>query len=475
MWQHRLFDTRTLQTTDGRPVVIDFPGIPNHDGGPDFLEARIRIGPTLYRGEVELHLDADDWTSHRHHLDPHYNSVILHVALTPSSTPSRTFARRILPLLILLPGAPGIPESTTTIPFPPHPIPAVPPAGTMVPPALSVNWLAQLGMKRLELKVWAMETRLCQLIEEESELKDIGYSQERPVSPEALLRSDAIKEFRSAGAWKQLLYEGILDGLGYSKNRVPFRALAGNLRLSIVEEFGLDQTPTIMALMFGAAGLLPAPGAIREPESRRYVRQLRRLWRELSPQVRIPLLHQAQWQFFRLRPINFPSARLASLAFLLPQLFGEGALRRLMHVFSDPVLSPVARHQLLREVFRFVPDSFWARHLYFEKSHNHRGIALGKSRINDIIINTLIPFALLYSRIFAQHAIENNTILLYRTFPPLQRNTITVEIERRILHGGAELSSGRLHQGALHLYHNYCRAVRCGECRIAGLCSACDV
>jgi hypothetical protein len=339
---------------------------------------------------------------------------------------------------------------------------------------MSINWLAHLGMKRLELKVRVMETRLRQLIDEGRERNNTRCSEKRPVYPVPLFHSDTLKEFRSARGWKQLLYEGILDGLGYSKNRAPFRALASNLRLSTVEEFGLDQTPTIMALLFGAAGLLPAPGTIREPESRRYVRQLRRIWRGLSPRVRIPLLHQAQWQFFRLRPLNFPSARLASLAFLLPRLFGEGKFRRLMGVFSDSALSPLARYKLVREFFRFVPDRYWAHHLYFEKSHNQRGIALGTSRINDIIINTLIPFALLYSKIFAQRAIEHNTILLYRTFPPLQRNTITVEIERRILEGGAELSSGHLHQGALHLYYNYCRVFRCGECRVAALCSTCD-
>jgi hypothetical protein len=474
IWQHRQFDARALQATDGRPVVVDFPGIPNHDGGPDFLDARIRIGPTLYCGDVEVHLLAQDWTIHRHHLDPHYNSVILHVALSPSPAPSRTLAGRTLPLLILAPGDPGIQERMSAVSLPLHQYSSVPCAGKTIPPAVSMNWFAHLGMKRLELKVLAMETRLCQLIDEGSELEDTRGSEKQPGSPAAFSHFDSVREFRSARAWKQLLYEGILDGLGYSKNRVPFRALAGNLPLTIVEQFDLEQTPTIIALLFGAAGLLPAPGTILDEESRKYVRELRRLWRDLSPRVRIPLLHQAQWQFFRLRPLNFPSARLATLAFLLPRLFGEGAFRRLMSVFDDPAHSPLTRYRMLRAMFCFAPDTFWAHHLCFGISYNRRGIALGSSRVNDIIVNTLIPFALIYARVFSRRAIEHNAILLYRTIPPLQRNTITVEIERQFLQDGTELSSARLHQGALHLYHTYCRVLRCGECRIAAFCSTRD-
>ncbi len=71
---------RPLLTTQGQTLEIIDPGLHNRNAGPDFLNARIKIGDTLWVGSVELHTRSSDWQRHRHHLDPAYNNVILHVA-----------------------------------------------------------------------------------------------------------------------------------------------------------------------------------------------------------------------------------------------------------------------------------------------------------------------------------------------------------------------------------------------------------
>jgi hypothetical protein len=257
-----------------------------------------------------------------------------------------------------------------------------------------------------------------------------------------------------------------MEGLGYSKNREAFRSLAHNVSLRILQQFGLSNTQTAMAILFGAAGLLPPARRIPEKESKQYVHMLRRHWNDIRPRLHIPLLHEAQWKFFRLRPANLPPARLASFTFLLPRLFGEGCLRKLMGVFRTPGLTPRGRHGALRGFFRFQPDAFWSRHLHFGHPSHSKGITLGCARIDDIIINTVIPFALLYSNLFRQHQIEHNAIVLYRTLPPLQKNIMTVEIERQLLHGVMPLSTAQLHQGALQLLNRYCREDRCPLCLV---------
>jgi hypothetical protein len=323
-------------------------------------------------------------------------------------------------------------------------------------------------MERLASRTQILEDRLIQLIEEkrnhwgDASVRCPSMARELSIP----VHSHPVEVFRSPHPWKQLLYEAILDGLGYSKNRTPFRCLARNLPLSILEQFDLHNAPTMIALLFGAAGLLPPCAQIGDQESRRYVRALRRTWRDIQPPLHIPLLHEAQWTFFRLRPANFPTARLATLAFLLPQLFGTGSLNRLLDMFAGTTTHPRQRHQQLLDHFRFEPDSFWARHLHFGGPLHEKGIALGYSRTNDILINTLIPFILLYSRLFSRYDAEHNAILLYRTLPPLQLNTVTLEIKNRVLHCKTSLATACLHQGALQLYQQFCRIDRCGECRI---------
>ena len=79
IWKHRLYKGQSLYTSCGQKLEILNPGVENPHGGPDFLNARIRIDRLLWAGNVEIHRRASDWYRHRHHLDPAYNNVILHV------------------------------------------------------------------------------------------------------------------------------------------------------------------------------------------------------------------------------------------------------------------------------------------------------------------------------------------------------------------------------------------------------------
>lgn len=79
IWQQRHFDPRRLASGRGERILVYHPGRLNRSDGPDFLEARIGIGQLTWYGDVEVHWRASDWRAHRHHTNPGYNRVILHV------------------------------------------------------------------------------------------------------------------------------------------------------------------------------------------------------------------------------------------------------------------------------------------------------------------------------------------------------------------------------------------------------------
>src|SRR5438876_8816971 len=79
IWSEQFF-RKTLRL-QGRPLNISSPGWWNLEAGPDFRSAEIFIGDQRCCGDVEIHLNSEDWYHHRHHLDPRYNNVILHVVL----------------------------------------------------------------------------------------------------------------------------------------------------------------------------------------------------------------------------------------------------------------------------------------------------------------------------------------------------------------------------------------------------------
>src|SRR5665648_899218 len=79
IWNNKLYQNDSLFTQEGESLQIMHPGRHNTNAGPDFFDARIRIGETLWAGNIEIHQRASDWNKHGHQNDPVYRNTILHV------------------------------------------------------------------------------------------------------------------------------------------------------------------------------------------------------------------------------------------------------------------------------------------------------------------------------------------------------------------------------------------------------------
>ena len=51
VWKHKIFPLKMLQTTTGEPVEVIDAGLPNTNAGPDFFNAKLKIGGTLWVGK----------------------------------------------------------------------------------------------------------------------------------------------------------------------------------------------------------------------------------------------------------------------------------------------------------------------------------------------------------------------------------------------------------------------------------------
>ena len=78
-WLNKAARLEKLYTSNGATLTIIDPGMINHNQGPDFLHATIKIDNTLWVGSIEIHLKTSGWYSHHHNNDSHYKNVILHV------------------------------------------------------------------------------------------------------------------------------------------------------------------------------------------------------------------------------------------------------------------------------------------------------------------------------------------------------------------------------------------------------------
>jgi hypothetical protein len=358
---------------------------------------------------------------------------------------------------------------------------AIPCAGRnrAVPKELLSDWIQHLSVERLELKLRRFDERLREL----AQLRRYAVRERHPHNalwriegnPDDLPpphRELSQRDLANREHWDQILYEGFMEGLGYSKNREPFVRLCRSVTLREFRAQHIENDETsIQALLLGAAGLLPRIGDVRNRESRAFVRLLIGEWRTRKKMYRSAILHPAHWQFFPTRPSNFPTLRIAAASVLVKRILCEDLFRNLIETLRT-VDGGAEAFSSIRERLAVIPLPFWRNHYQFDHPSAKPTQALGPQRIGDLVTNTVIPLALLYARIFKDRLIRERTLQLFRAAPPAADNSITRLMEEHLLRGAIALTSVSNQQGVIQLYKYYCLEERCVECAVGGVVRA---
>ncbi len=407
-WRTRRFDADNLRTTEGLPIEIVHPGSWNHHDGPDFLDARIRIGETLWAGHVEMHLKASEWHQHKHGEDPAFANVVLHVVYEEDQ-PVYTPAGVRLPCL----------ELRQRLPEPlwvryrqwlhgDHWIPCQ----ALLPQASDLTrslCLDRLLVERLQLKTEAMRQRL----------QENGQN------------------------WEDTFYEFLARNFGLTANAEAFAELARSLPQRILARHK-DNLLQLEALLFGQAGLLhDAPD---EP----YAHALRTEYDFLRKKYRLTPLPPTRWHFRRLHPGNFPTVRLAQFARLV---------QRSAHLFSR--ILEIESQKDVESLFDVRLDGYWTNHYNFGKESSRGPRTLGPDTIRLITINTIAPMLFLYGSSIGEERHKDKALRLLEELPA-ERN--------RIIRGwealGWKAANAFDSQALIQLKKHYCDRRRCLHCSI---------
>jgi hypothetical protein len=339
--------------------------------------------------------------------------------------------------------------------------------------AALTGWLKRLATERVELKLRRFEERLKELAYENlmtvrehpktyGEPPMEGFPDEIPPPFRELTQSDYSKK----ELWEQVLYEGLMEGLGYAKNRDPFLRLARSATLRNIRELQLVQDESRRAaLLYGIAGLLPKIRSMRERDSKEYVRGLIRAWNTMRSSVRVVKLRASDWQFFPTRPNNFPTLRISAANILVGKLLNEELFRSIIQSLKS-ANDPVTTRKSLARSLAVEPDRFWQHHYDFDQPTRNTMVALGCARINELLVNAVIPVALLYARIFKDSSIREHTLQLYESFPPSDENTVTRLMQKQLIRGRLPLDRAWKQQGLIQLYKLYCMDRRCRDCDV---------
>ncbi|MBN2011176.1 DUF2851 family protein [candidate division KSB1 bacterium] len=440
LWEDRYFDSKHLLTKTGHPVQIISTGQCNSDAGPDFKNITIRVNDVLLQGDLEIHRQDSDWYQHAHHHDSAYNNVIMHLVI----------------------GAPTLTEPILRLNQTPVPVEVY----IDIPDSELQELLHENSLQQTPTETW------CTLQEHsiDDRLKIIEFAGQIRIQQKA----ERFLEGREHASWNQLLYIGIMDALGYSKNQTAFRKLANLLPFEAISRY-VHESPNeslllLQALFFGIAGLLPSQDPrlfIQDSADTQYIDRLEQAWIDIKRLHGVTPMRKEEWQFFRLRPTNFPSRRLVGASLLLMKFVEHGILETLLTVAGDPSKKPRDSIKACEQLFICQINGYWAEHYQLDGSKltSPQPTLIGASRARDIVVNVVLPGLMAYAQEVKNSAMRAQLQRIYFQYPKLSSYSVIEQMIRQCLSGESKLiNSAQRQQGLLHLYYVYCRRFECDRC-----------
>ena len=415
-WKHKMFPLKELVTTDGKVVEVIDPGLHNHNAGPDFFNAKVKIDGTLWVGNVEIHDRSTDWFVHGHDRDAAYNNVVLHVAEVINGDVTTQAGNTIPQMQLSVP--PYVREHYEELLREDK----YPRCYKIVPQLSRLqihSWMSALQTERLEQKTQAISKRLEQ----------------------------------AEGSWEAAYFTTLARNFGFGVNGDAFETWAKNIPLSQVGHHR-DDPFQVEAFFFGQAGLLE-PQTIPEHYqgealNEGYFTRLRNEYLYLAHKFGLQPMDANLWRFLRLRPQNFPHIRLSQLVTLYVEHRTE--MSRLLECETTKDLQKMLQTHV---------TPYWETHYTFGSTSCKTEKMLSTASINLIIINTAIPVLFAYGR----H--KQKEVYCDRAFDMLEElKAENNHITRMWRECGIEVQNAGDSQALIQLKKEYCDRKECLRCRI---------
>jgi hypothetical protein len=408
IWKNKLLYHEQLFTTCGEAVKIFHPGQENLDAGPDFFNARIQIGDTLWAGNVEIHTRSSFWKQHGHHTDKAYDNIILHVVFENDQEAINTRGE-IVPVLEIkekfnpkfLHNYKRLKESKAWVP-----------CQNMIAGVNEIvlnSWLNRLVIERLEQK------------------------------------SDDVLHFLKyfGNDWEQTFFYLLARNFGFKTNASSFALLAQRTPFKLLAR-SKDNLTSLEALLFGQAGLL------NQKHTDIYPRALLSEYQYLRKKHQLEPIDEKNWKFARLRPVNFPTLRIAQFAMLMHQ---SG------HLFRN--IMETQKPQNIHLQLKVKASPYWDDHYVFDKVAAKKTKQLGKEAINNIIINTVAPVIFIYGKQSMRPDLCDKALDLL-THTPAENNVII----RNWGKARIKAKNAADTQALIQLKKYYCSPKKCLQCPI---------
>lgn len=406
LWKFTKFNTQVLTTTQGLKLSIYNVGSVNTSDGPDFFNAKISIGNQLWAGNIEIHTKSSNWYMHGHEKDKNYDNVILHVVwehdvevfIGNYQLPTLQL-KDYISIELLEKYNQFFRKANNKLHCEKH--------ITQTPSLIIKNWWERLYIERLEQK--------SEMIFEE--LK------------------------KSANNWEAVLYILLFKNFGLNINGNSFYQIAKQTPFEVIRKVA-DNLMQLEALFMGQAGLLENPVDI-------YAESLQKEYIFLKHKFGLESIKVPEIKFSRLRPANFPTIRLAQLAFLYhhrKNLFSK-------IINTDTFLD-------YKEILTVQTSSYWKNHYTFNTISKETIKNTATGFIELLIINTIIPIKFCYAQFIGKDI--NDALINIIGNLPAEKNAVIHKFKDLQVKIPSALES----QAILQCYTKYCSNHKCLQCAV---------
>ena len=408
VWLYKMFSKVDFKTTGNEHLSIIKSGLHNKNAGPDFLNAQLKIDGQTWIGNVEIHLKASDWYLHNHEKDLNYDAVILHV-VWENDVDIYMKNNKPIPTLVLK----NFIDETVLNKY--KNLFLAPTAWLPCKNAISTvdkfifnNWKERLFFDRLERKSEEINT----LLQQEN------------------------------NNFEAVLFQLLIKNFGLKVNGNSFLRLAQSVDYSVIKKLSFH-TNQLAAILFGQAGFL------EEDTEVEYHKELRKDYDYLKHKFKLNHIPKNEFSFFRMRPNNFPTIRIAQLVALF---------HKHQNLFSK--LIAIDNLEEFYELFTVVVNPFWQTHYNFDSISKKSPKKITTSFVDLLIINTIIPLKFLFQKSRGEVDEEFFLVLLKKMKP--EKNSIISKFSEI----GVSSKNAFDTQALLELKNNYCAPKRCLECAI---------
>jgi hypothetical protein len=242
--------------------------------------------------------------------------------------------------------------------------------------------------------------------------------------------------------FEAVLFQLLAKNFGLKVNGEAFLDLAKSFDFSVLNKVRFDEQQ-LTALLYGQSGFL------EEEIENEYHQQLKKEYQYLQYKYKLHPIVKGQFSFFRMRPSNFPTIRIAQLISLY---YGH------QNLFSK--MMKIDTLKGFYDLFKVSINPFWKTHYTFDKTSKSSPKKITKQFVDLLLINTIIPLKFLYQKNRGE-VNESNFLEILQKIKP-EKNSIISKFEEI----GVNAKNGFETQAFLELKNNYCTKKLCLQCAI---------